>query len=178
LSIPRRDARAGEWVPGDASAEPTGAAAARATEGSKSLSVIRPQGAATSTVQGARCEEREGCSLRRGVHDEAEGVTRARTGKKPSETLRVAAEWRSTGPKGGADGDGVEGAWSSVTWMRSTSGAAPTRRGAKPLLQASGNNTTRHDSSSKESEIRSRNTTQKEKVRITSILPQGRCPLS
>ena len=31
LPIPRRDARAGEWVPGDASAEPDPATAARAT---------------------------------------------------------------------------------------------------------------------------------------------------
>jgi len=44
------------------------------------------------------------------------------------------AEWRSTGRLGGADRDEAKGALCPVTRNHSTLGAAPTRRGAKPLL--------------------------------------------
>jgi len=122
--------------PGDASAEQTGAAAARATRRER----VTERHPGPRKQRRARCRE-HGARSGRGAasgeewNDKAGGVIRTRTDKKKQRDDATGAEWRSTGRSGGADGDGAKGAWSSVTGMRYTSGAAPTRRGAGPLLK-------------------------------------------
>ena len=133
LPIPGRDARAGEWVTGDASAEPDPATATRATARERVTERHRyrkQRRAVCETI----CEERGECSLRRGGDDEAGGIRETGTGKDIQGLGASGAEWRSTGQSGGADGDEAERAVCPVTRNQSTPGAAPTRRGAEPLL--------------------------------------------
>jgi len=133
LPIPRRDARAGEWVPGDASAEPDLATAARAT-GRERVTERHRYRKQRRAVCVTVCEERGECSRRRGGDDEAGGIGRLGQGKEAQGLGASGAAWRSTGQSGGADGDEAEGALCPVTRNQSTPGAVPTWRGAKPLL--------------------------------------------
>jgi len=132
LPIPRREARVGEWVTCDASAEPDRPQRPERPVGSESLSVR--DGVSSDEQSETVCEEREKCSRRRGGDDEAGGVSKPELGREAQGLGASGAEWRSTGRSGGADGDEAEGALCPVTRNQSTPGTAPTRRGAKPLL--------------------------------------------
>ena len=91
----------------------------------------------SSEEHGAKHDARsEPCgSLRQGVHDEAGGVIRTRTRKRKQGHVATGVEWRSTGPEGGADGDGAEGAWCPVTRLRSTPGRRPRGGGRSPSFK-------------------------------------------
>ena len=82
----------------------------------------------------ARCDEREGAAGGEEETTKPGGVSGPGTGRETQGLGASGAEWRSTGQSGGADGDEAERALCPVTRNHSTPGAAPTRRGAKPLL--------------------------------------------
>jgi len=67
-------------------------------------------------------------------NNEAGGVRKSGPGRETQGPGASGAEWRSTGRLGGADGDEAKGAMCPVIRNQSTPGAAPTRRGAEPLL--------------------------------------------
>jgi hypothetical protein len=131
--IPRRDTRVGVRGTGDASAEPDPAQRPERPGGSESLSV---RDGVSSEEHGAiaRCDEREGAAGGEEETTKPGGVGGMGPGREAQGLGASGAEWRSTGRPGGADGDEAEIALCPVTRNQSTPGAAPTRRGAKPLL--------------------------------------------
>jgi hypothetical protein len=131
LPIPRRDARAGEWVSATHQRSRTRPQRPERPDGSESLSVTGTGNSDEHSVKTV-CEERGECSRRRGGDDEAWWRQRIRIRKR---NAGARCEWsgmeehRTTG---GADGDEAEGALCPVIGTIQLPGRRPRGGGRSP----------------------------------------------